>query len=725
MTKEAIKNDLYKIIDEQVNKACFLSLSNRSLLSGRYIYPCENNTLRNRLFGEDRTIKVEDYLLRKDVDFLAKHYKFKSLIENGYFNPYKSYRLSEYFVKTDTFNELDVIYRFLEKPVLKRNIVHIGNKGSGKTALQNCWLKENNTNLENNNVFWVRCDGHKLYRLWLDHQEVLKRREDIDQREFLEIGVERLVNISQYLDIQLLYVFAKYCMNENREFFSILNNKLQSSSPKFDYPVSRLNTSHTESANLIEKINEVRETILKTEASQRPEYSYAYDHVMRISLDSSQLEKRKWLAISRAFQNFLKEKGYWVLKIVDGVDNVHINDASSVRYYQYMIDMAFKFIRSRPEENHIHFMAMRERTFIDTIKHHPIQQDTHEYLEKLDIWHRAADFKQIIENRYEFAKNKAFREGDLYDRIAKEVIKSLEENINENHHNNARAFLYNKMSLISQVYYRIRQLDVERANIESHVKTLELRNRFLNGRLFLNTKKQWQDLNNELGLCCMNIFYFDKDKYICTNIGEWPGLVKTRILQLLIKYQRIGASKLSDYLREAFKYSNTLIKESINDLRAFGMIDSKYDGYLHYEISKKGERYLYSSYSEIDSLYYFALDTPLPNEFIKSELIWAHDNKYHTKTHFPKAAISTAVTFYLFLICANREENKKYKDQKNDLEQRYGFSHGSLELPFSTANTRKSIKEKIDHLIDVSESNEVEMIEQYVELLGKLKSHNK
>ena len=224
MDNETIKSNVKRIIDKARNQLRFHSIE---FLSGEYVYPCEVETLRSHLLGESEVVKVEDHFLRTDTDFLKNHELFKSLIENGYFNPYKHYRLCEYFIITKTFDDLNILYTFHDEPVLKRNIVHVGEKGSGKTALQNCWLKENNKTLEEKGIFWVRCDGHKLYRLWLNHKESLKEGIDNTSKDSsVPIQGERLVNIEEYLDIQLIYVFAKYCLSEDRDFLNYITRRL-------------------------------------------------------------------------------------------------------------------------------------------------------------------------------------------------------------------------------------------------------------------------------------------------------------------------------------------------------------------------------------------------------------------------------------------------------------------------------------------------------------------
>lgn len=463
---------LIRSIRSGVKKCAWLEL-----FDSGYIYPCEQEFILRNLEGEDNVTNVEDYLLNNDKDFLNKHVRFRSIIDNEYLNPYKKYRLLEYYVKTDTFNKLDILFDFKNYPDLKRNIVLVGEKGSGKTALQNCWLYENNNKLENNNIFWVRCDGHKLYKQWLGYLEddgLMERYQNIDIKE-------KLVTIEEYLDIQLLYVFSKYCVSQNRQFFIKIVSDLERDRPQFDCPTSRKIENETCKIDLYNYIKSLSSIIIKEEiGSNNPQFSYAFDRVMKISFSTRQLEKRKWIACSQAFQNFLKKNGYWILRIVDGIDNLHINDESSRVYYNYMLIQAVRFSKSRPIDNHIHLMAIRERTYVDISAHYPILRQTREYhINDHKITSDVACFKMVSLKRHEYAVNNGyFKSGELYENIAAEVIKSLKTNDGKFYHNNTRSFLYNRASLIASVYYRLKQLKHE-TNIGSHVKILENRNRFL------------------------------------------------------------------------------------------------------------------------------------------------------------------------------------------------------------------------------------------------------
>ena len=211
MDLEALKKEISNVLEERINKACFLKQSKRNMLLGEYVYPCEQDRLLSSLRGENGVCKVNDYFLSSDIKFSSKHEQFVELMDNGHFNPYQPFRVSEYFVETPTYDELNILFKLQDNENIRKNIVHVGEKGSGKTTTQKCWLYRYNEELASRKIFWVRCDGYKLYNLWLDHHQILMdgkiHREESD-RWFSE---NKLVGIDQYLKIQLIYVFAKYC----------------------------------------------------------------------------------------------------------------------------------------------------------------------------------------------------------------------------------------------------------------------------------------------------------------------------------------------------------------------------------------------------------------------------------------------------------------------------------------------------------------------------------
>lgn len=673
---------------------------------GSYDYPISDEVIRGLIEGQYGIQKVKEYIEKKDIDFLKFIARYKSIIGNGNFNPYKPYRLFEYYEKNGSFEDLNSIIRYKQSPEIKENIILVGDKGSGKTALQNCWLFENNQKLERENIFWIRCDGHKLYQLWLDSFE------DIEQKRN-EYGEDRIISIKDYLDLQLVYVFTKYCLDENRPFFKKIISIIKNNKQKFDYPMGKWDRNRTEPRDLYYTILMLRDIIIKKENEKftiKPDYSYLIDEVMKKSFISHQREKRRWLSVSYSLQRVFSKNGIWILKIVDGVDNVHINEKNTIPYYKKMINECHKFITENPQPTELRFISVRERTHID-IGEIPITDTAPNGIEKKIINHTPSCFKKITQKRYKyFKKNMEFN--SLFETIFSQVVDSIDPYINELHHNNVRTFLYNKATLMMQVYYRIKQLGGNMATIKSSIESLEYRNKYLNGRLFLNTFRDFKrEMNSELGLCCMNIFYFNLEKYACSHPQQWYGLCKTRILQLLSMNTFMKEERIVSILNIGIGYPKSLILSDIEDLRAFGMIDSKDENGLVFIINIKGKQYLDKSFTDVDTIYYYALDSPLPVFFVENGLINSHENKLSRRTNFPYACISTSVTFIKFINNINAIETERYKRNKHKLGTLDVSSFpNELSLPWKEKSIYKQLIDSAHSKIDSSDSLNIENI---------------
>jgi len=335
MNNNTLRENLHKIVNEQVSKCSLLYESNKKIIETEFRFPHESQHILRKLQGEKSVNKTSDYFFRSDRDHLRAQAIFKECISNGQFNPTKKYNLSDYYVKGRTFSELDLIFEILKEKDLKRTIIHIGEKGSGKTASQNVWLDHNNTKLEQAGVFWVRCDAHRLYRQWVKYLAQYDLETNDTPIPFDVI--EKIASLEDYLKVQLTYVFCKNSQSANHTFIKGLANSIRDSSVMFEMPVSRHHENHTEPYLLIDAIEELSRTIQKEEFGESESFSYAVDHVLKLSSSTMQLEKRRWVAVANALTMHFRKNNIKILRIVDGVDNVHINSESSKHYYNHMV----------------------------------------------------------------------------------------------------------------------------------------------------------------------------------------------------------------------------------------------------------------------------------------------------------------------------------------------------------------------------------------------------
>ena len=215
----------------------------------------------------------------------------------------------------------------------------------------------------------------------------------------------------------------------------------------------------------------------------------------------------------------------------------------------------------------------------------------------------------------------------------------------------------------------------------------------------------------------MNLFYFNIDQFSCRSSDQWLGLCRIRILQILSRHKRVAENELIDYLAGVFEYPIGYVRSCVKDLRAFGMVDSSLSEIYIKEshqvsiksivlsVSKKGCFILEETFSNIDFMYYFAIDSALPKNIIELGLVKTHSNKLLCRTNYPLSAITTSITFLLFLSVVNNEEAKKAKKNKESFEVNF---LEKIELPTNEASTLTGFTRGLSSLIDNADSDSLE-----------------
>lgn len=444
-------------------------------LSGSYQISSDRDETKQNLGERGGLSTLRDYYEINNPTFLTQLSRFESSIPVSDLNPYKPYPDNEFYVPTQSDCQLNVLLQYAREPALARNVVVYGNKGSGKTALINHWLYENNADLESNNTFWVRCNAVHLFELWT----------------YKEHDPDRLVTIEEYLDLQLLYVLAKYCLDESRGFLRELFNTLEKNNITFEKVRSLNIPSQVEVTKVTDYLKDhIRREIHQHEKKPRdslmlsilaPSVHLAHEdeyinNLVAIGQETRGKERRRWKMCSEAIQKSLVQSGIKILWVVDGVDNIHMNHEWSRPLYDKMIREVRSFVRRKPTPGYLHLTCMRQKTYLDCMNS-PLLPYTKEYAKIREIEHKSPDEDLIIEKRLSglFGIARANEATKLL------AMVSLENKawIQKIFHGNIRSYLHNCSTLALTLKYRIEQGVTD---IATQIKIQRSRNLFLNGR---------------------------------------------------------------------------------------------------------------------------------------------------------------------------------------------------------------------------------------------------
>jgi|CXWL01.1.fsa_nt_gi hypothetical protein len=704
--------------------------------SGSYCYPHEYHYIRNNLLGENSSETVFQAFKEnnKFSNILCSTYFVGNLIGDEIYNPDSNiYMLANYYVKTDTFDKLNMLFQKSDSQNGEAFVIS-GEKGAGKTALQNYWLYKNSSKLEEERICWINCSAYKLYEQW---SEFIVNNKDTEEVFNIHEIKQKVANINDFLNISFLYDFVKACFkkddrqendrsNGNKNLYMEVSAKIKETKPIFDYPNSRKNVFITIRYDLLTYLQFVYQTIEIFEKSKSGDSrNYAFDKLMYLAQDSQQLEKRRWIAASQNIQSIFKAENITILKMVDGVDNIHVNKETRV-LYELMLSFIKKFIEE-PDKNTIHYLNIRSTT-LNELEERVLSRpdDKKRYKDTVhSIKLSPATFKAILGRRFQYAERSRYIDpNDIYGKILKVIIENVYQTIEQQTHLNSREYLQNKISLSLQVLYRLYQLKPfefhksEYSVINDQAEILRPRNRYLNGRFFLKSSTDWIHTKKELGICSVNIFFYNWKEYPYKSPNEWFGLCKTRILQILNRRNVLG-DVLVSLLKEVLGYPEELIRNDIDYLIELDMLRAVYGGgdSITYEIKSKGTRYLEQVYGDINTLYYFALDSALPSFFLDKELIRSHSNAIGQRTNYPLSAISTALTFISFLLHIAKTEEIKCCQLKEAGECRI---LGGCALPFSDKRIYKDLEAGLDQLYEQTNEDEKKLIGKHIQQLEQI-----
>lgn len=637
---------------------------------------------------------AKDYLEIKDVDFLRQLKRFEETSAAATYSPHRPLEDTPYFVSTETVEDLSILLPYPDGSVKASHVVHIGPKGSGKTTVQNQWLSTHHEELETRNIFYVRCDAPKIFEFW---------ERCFDNPKTCDIN--SLPTVEEYLDFQTLYILAKYGSSglPGRIF-----SELAASKASFNFKEARAVDAPDRSTRQISWYLEehIAKNIKIFEAGDQ-DRSYVRDSLF-VDKPTRRREYFRWKECADAVREWMRKNGFLTIRILDGVDNLHINTEAGTAIFQAFLPEIRKFILRAAPKNEIRFAVMRNRTWIDVLNHDPITLGSGSIIQPREIYHIPPATRDVSASRISWLKNFP---GSL------ECAKILESTSSvmppsEILHYNMRTLIVGAASLAQQVRFRFHQLGGQ-ADIRRQASVQMKRNLFLNGRFYLSTQREFSSMNREKGLPYINPFWFPDDHSL-KDEGRDPIFLRIRLLELLNTGDLLDAD-LVRYLVEGFLYSPACVKVAIDDARAFGWIDSKSEhagiSHITYELSAAGRYLLVDLLCDVDVLYMLALDTRLPKKLFVDGLVQVHTNHIHQRSGYIGAATVTVFTFCSWLSQISSREIE---------ETRINLLNGHYRRQFLSHSAIRKTASHFARMIRHADDEDWSLIESKCDLLSKL-----
>ena len=552
-------------------------------------------------------------------------------------------------------------------------IILCGERGSGKSTIQNHFFNTNTGWLEEKGYIWVRCDAHKLYEIW----------EDVRSTDF---------DIQSYLNAQLAYITVKYSKKREgiHDKSDIFNKIIESIK---DISLKTL-SGNEKGATIIDWFEKKIDSEIAQPKSQKSVVLTMIENNLR-KPKSNPIERSKIDSLSEAIHLKIKEKRYKLLYVIDGADNISQHETMYSKHYRDMLADISRCFKPACDKNHAWLISLRPETVTDLnmifgIKHAPeniegecltgLPGDTcyiHHYPPpiksifdkklKVSLKPESEEFKQkrkSIQNQgHDLAQDNLLQQlsnhylstlGDSINELMPELSnKSRDKKIDCVFGGNIRALTQHKLSMLRFMMYsdEIRFYDRETDRPNEIIGHWFVRNLFLNGNVFMESISDDGLKAYALRGVLPNIFGYDKTKVSYEKFGIWQGLCGLRLLQTAVHFRDLGLTEknIEKILNQYFGYDKELIKSFIKRFIVYGLIKYSAEAFNEdmnpssatLKITPKGTFCMRLSFHKADIIYFLALDTYISC----GSAVTPHLNNKKLHDNFTEAVIRLAPWF--------------------------------------------------------------------------------
>jgi len=715
---------------------------------------------------------IQKYLLKGTDKLLFE--EMLNLINVHSFNPHRKFIAEEYYSPINSNNIL--LDNFWDDISTKDNLLphlYIGPRGGGKTLIQNIWINNHFEEMEERNIFHIRCDIHKIYELM---------KKSITGTDHINLTIEH------YLDMQFLYIFLKYrnnkyntksdnysgvesklmkkidnTINKNNEeivknytfenlgtFLDIQSHNIKhnevnvrkSDDRKYSYAIFMMQTlTHNNTDTLIDNLLDDSQTILTNDLLN--EYLAVFNSEEQKNIletlkgiikeydkgiyDKRQMDARinllltdkyktgyshnksiaeLWLKTSKYIQKTILNEGYKILNIIDGIDNIIIQDSPEDKtFFNIKLKELAEIIEPKHQKKSVYyFIALRNDTMTLFLKNYTVRStagygENNITYNKLEHSHSSRNIDIISKKRYSTLINKikTLDKVSLYQDVLSCLFNSELHTPELENIDNTRMLLRHKLFLSLQVYFEFirSKKNFNNKDCKKFTKRVLKETLFLRDKLCIATDIQKNSSLEDMYKIFPNIFYPHEET------AKWSGLCRIRILQLL-QSNNLSLENIITIL--SVIYDKKYIQKKVDSLLSYNLIKTNLDKEFKtvmYKTSNKGDKLLSLIKSDLDILYYLSLDTPMPEKFTN---ISSYENSYMAifrkrsdsdpkNTGYHHSIIKSVSTFILFIKYIHDDETLLLDNhmQSNPFIKEF-------EIPFNISVIDNKMKEKYKHV---------------------------
>lgn len=636
----------------------------------------------------------------------------------------------------DDYLDMQFLYVFLKYRSKEFNFKGTDKQGVESVALKNMYsaLNKLDTKAVQNSTFENLGEFLDIQSRNIIHNEEKirssNRNDKFSNRDYrfsnrnYSYAIELMGNITSTDEIPMLLHEVNSCTIEQ-----IINNKFP---PVFEIYLGVLDEARRNEFKR-EIIKTIKENITDDENILKSDLETTLLKINKKINSSRKNTTETWLKVSRYIQNFAVANNYKILRIIDGIDNIIVQDSTNDKiFFKGKIEELSELKNKPNNKNIFYFISLRSDSFLelqDSFKKYELNSVSNRDTCFYKYFHDYASnsIKEILTKRFEalesiFSFSNSNKESLFLKILHYIFIKYEHPSLREEcSFQNIRAILRHHIFLSLHCVFEFKRKKLCVFN-ESKCKSILDKNfeviYFLRNKVYIYTEETTGDAGDYKYKVFPNLFYTHH------RHDKWTGLCRLRIIQLLTN-NRLSKKEIIEKL--SCLYPREYIEKKIENLLNYNLIESELNDdlgelKLGYIATHKAGYLLSIIKNNLNSIYFLCLDTPLPEKYVNEDdtfssssylSVYIRKRDVSENTGYGNSIVKSVTTFLLFVTYIHELELMSLR--KNNL------NHQELKK-FSNPLEIVSIEKEMINIFKRTISNP-ESIKKYFMQVGKYSKH--